>query len=427
MKEDLLHFIWKYKKLPLDNLVGTNNEALSIVDTGIHNHLAGPDFFNAKVNIGGQLWAGNVEIHLKSSDWYAHHHEKDANYNNVILHVVWDDDASVFRSDNSEIPTLELKNYIPRGILDAYQKLLDKNGVKFINCEKDIANVDSFLLDNWLERLYFERLERKSKWVFELLESSKNDWEQVLFAMLLKNFGLKINGTSFLSLAETLDFSTVRKLQSDTLALESVFYGMSHLLDSEEILDDYYIRLKKEYAYLKNKFSLEEGSVQKPEFFKLRPPNFPTIRLSQLANLYANRQNLFSNVIHASDLDEIYSLFQVTASVYWNAHFTFGKTSKKSIKRLTKSFIDLLIINTLLPLKFCYAQYQGMEVNEEITHIISQVKKEENSIIANFKHHGISIGNAKESQAVLQLYNEYCTQNKCLQCAVGNSLLQENS
>jgi len=227
-------------------------------------------------------------------------------------------------------------------------------------------------------------------------------------------------------LAQALDFSTVRKLQSDILALESVFYGMSHVLDSEEIVDDYYIRLKKEYVHLKNKFGLEEGSVQKPEFFKLRPPNFPTIRLSQLANLYAKRQNIFSSVIHASQLAELYAIFEISASGYWNDHFTFGKTSKKSIKRLTKSFIDLLIINTLLPLKFCYAKHQGKDANEEIIHIISQIKKEENSIIANFKHHGISIGNAKESQAILQLYNEYCTQNKCLQCAVGNSLLQGN-
>lgn len=426
MKEDLLHFIWKYKKLQLDDLVTTNNEPIAIVDTGTHNHLAGPDFFNAKVNIDGQLWAGNVEIHLKSSDWYAHNHEQDANYNNVILHVVWEDDAAVFRSDSSEIPALELRNYIPKTLLDAYQKLFAKNDIRFINCEKSIADVDAFLFENWLARLYFERLERKSKFVMELLENSKNDWEQVLFALLLKNFGLKINGASFLSLAQALDFSKVRKLQSDTLQLESVFFGMSHLLDNDEIVDEYYIQLKKEYAHFKIKFDVEEGSVQKPEFFKLRPPNFPTIRLSQLANLYAKRQNLFSSIIDASGLEELYRLFDVSAGPYWNDHFTFGRTSKKSVKRLTKKFIDLLIINSLLPLKFCYARHRGKDANEEIIHIISQIKKEENSIITNFKRHGISIGNAKESQAILQLYNEYCTQNKCLQCAVGSRLLQGN-
>ncbi|MDT7827831.1 DUF2851 family protein [Pricia sp. S334] len=426
LREDLLHFIWKYRKLCTTELVGTNNEPIRIVEPGIHNHLAGPDFFNAKLSIDGQLWAGNVEIHLSSSDWYAHHHERDSNYDNVILHVVWEDDAAVFYSDNSQIPTLELRNYISQNLLDDYQNLFDRNGTGFINCEKHIAEIDTFLLDNWLERLYFERLERKATLVLELLETSKNDWEQVLFALLLKNFGLKVNGSPFLSLAQALDFSTVRKLQFDSLTLESVFYGMSHLLDSDEIFDDYYIRLKKEYVYSRKKFDLKADAVQKPHFFKLRPPNFPTIRLSQLANLYATHQNLFSRVIHATDLSEIRSLFNVSASGYWNRHYTFGKPSRKSTKKLTGKFIDLLVINSLLPLKFCYARHQGKDANEEIIQIISQIKKEENSVIANYERVGVGIENAKESQALLQLYNEYCTQNKCLQCAVGSRLLHEN-
>ncbi|HET8735430.1 MAG TPA: DUF2851 family protein [Pricia sp.] len=424
MKEDLLHFIWKHKKLGATDLSGSKSEAIVVVDPGIHNHLAGPDFFNAKVQIDGQLWAGNVEIHVKSSDWYAHHHEQDANYNNVILHVVWDDDGAVFRSDSSEIPTLELRNYIPKTLCNAYQDLFDKRGIGFINCERHIARTDTFILDNWLERLYFERLERKSKFVLDLLHDSKNDWEQVLFALLLKNFGLKINGEAFLGLSRTLDFSTVRKLGPKPLHLESVLYGMAHLLDDGDIPDAYYLQLKKEYAHFKNKFGLQSEGVQKPGFFKLRPANFPTIRLSQLANLYAKRHNLFSAVIHASDLTEFYAIFAVSASPYWNDHFTFGKTSKKSVKRLTKSFIDLLIINSLLPLKFCYAQHRGKEADEEILHIISQIKQEENNIVANFNKHGIAVNDARESQAILQLYNEYCIRNKCLQCAVGSRLLQ---
>ncbi len=426
MKEDLLHFIWKYRKVKSVDLFGSKNEPIVVIDTGSHNHLAGPDFFNAQVSIDGQLWAGNVEIHLKSSDWYAHNHERDTNYNNVILHVVWEDDGAVFRSDSSEIPTLELRNYIPENLLDAYQNLFDKKSTSFINCEKSIAHTDSFFFENWLERLYFERLERKSKFVLELLRKSKNDWEQVLFALLLKNFGLKINGDSFLSLARALEFSTLRKLQTSPLYLESVFFGMAHLLDHDNIRDDYYLKLKNEYAHLSNKFNLRAEGVQKPEFFKLRPPNFPTIRLSQLANLYANRQNLFSAVIYASDLTELYAIFDVSASAYWNEHFTFGKTSKKSVKRLTKKFIDLLIINSILPLKFCYARHLGKEAEEEIIPIISQIKKEENSIITNFNKQGVEVKNAEHSQAILQLYTEYCTQNRCLQCAVGSILLQEN-
>lgn len=427
MKEDLLHFIWKYKKLQLADLITTKNESVIIIDTGVHNHLSGPDFFNAKINIDGQLWAGNVEIHLNASDWYAHHHEKDPNYNNVILHVVWEDDAEIFRTDSSIIPTLELKNYISKDLLGAYQKLLHQKGTTFINCEKDILTVDDFLFENWLDRLYFERLERKSNFVFELLEESKNNWEQVLFAMLLKNFGLKINGPAFLSLAQALDFSAVRKLQNDRVQLESVLFGMSHLLNDETILDEYYVHLKKEFRYLKSKLDLKEESVQKPEFFKLRPPNFPTIRLSQMAGLYSKHQNLFSKLIHASKLEQLYEIFDVNANAYWNTHFTFGKSSKKSIKRLTRKFVDLLTINTILPLKFCYATHLGKDVNGQIFEIISQIAAEGNSVVSNFRSLKIPVKNAMESQALLQLYNAYCTKNRCLQCVVGNSLLNRNS
>ncbi len=426
MKEDLLHFIWKYKKLQLPELVTSKKESVSIIDVGIHNYHAGPDFFNSKVNIGGQLWAGNVELHIKSSDWYAHRHEEDANYDTVILHVVWEDDASVFRKDGSEIPTLELKEYIPQELLLAYQSLFDKKEKAFINCEKDIGTIDSFIFQNWLERLYFDRLESKSNLVLDLLKQSNNDWEKVMFTMLLKNFGLKINGGSFFSIANVIDFSVVRKIQNNPLQLESILYGLAGFLEDDTIVDSYYLQLKKEYGFLSNKFDIQKESIQKPEFFKLRPPNFPTVRLSQFASLYSKHQNIFSKIIDATDLEEIYKVFNVSTSEYWNDHYTFGKVSKKSSKKLTKKFIDLLVVNTLLPLKFCYAKHIGKEVDEEIITIVSKIKKEENTIISNFKTIGAKAMNAKDSQAILQLYNEYCTQNKCLQCAVGSHLLQGN-
>lgn len=426
MKEDLLHYIWKHKKLLLGQLVGTQGESISILDTGTHNHLTGPDFFNAKIKIDDQLWAGNVEIHLNASDWYAHRHEEDANYNNVILHVVWQDDATVFRKDRSKITTLELKGYVPEKLLMSYRDLMDKQGVRFINCERHIGQLDAFLLENWMDRLYFERLERKSRQVSELLQASKNDWEQTFFKLLLKSFGLKINGEAFMSLGETLQFSTVQKISGDRFQMESLLFGMSHLLEGEDVVDEYYLQLQKEFGHLKGKYDLDASGVIKPEFFKLRPANFPTLRLSQLANLYAERQNLFSQVINASGIDAIYAIFEVSASPYWNDHYTFGKTSKRSTKKLTKKFIDLLIINTLLPLKFCYARYYGKESDEEIVRIISEIKSEQNSIIGNFKDCGLSIRDARQSQAAIQLYNEYCVVNRCLQCAVGNRLLQGN-
>lgn len=427
MREDLLHFIWKYRKLPLEGLVTSNDQEIEILEVGMHNHLAGPDFFNAKIHIGGQLWAGNVEIHVKSSDWYVHGHERDSNYNTVILHVVWEDDATVFRSDESEIPTLELKHYIPSYLLNNYQNLFDKRHKRFINCEKDIGQIDPFVFQNWLDRLYFERLEDKSVLVQSLLKDSKNNWEQVLFTLLLKNFGSKINGESFSSLGRALDFSSIRKIQNDPFKLESVFFGLAGLLGSDSITDIHYTNLNKEYGYLKTKYQLNEEGVQRPEFFKLRPANFPTIRLSQLANLYGSHPNLFSEVMGASNIADIYSIFTITASAYWDTHFTFGKESKRNAKKLTKAFIDLLIVNTVIPLKFCYAKYTGKEVNEEIMMLASQLKKEENTIIKSFGNHGSKAKNALESQALLQLYNEYCTKNRCLDCAVGTTLLNRNN
>ncbi|WP_299529280.1 DUF2851 family protein [Ulvibacterium sp.] len=427
MREDLLHFIWKYRKLPLKGLVTSNGQKIEIFEVGIHNHFAGPDFFNAKIRLEGQLWAGNVEIHVKASDWYAHGHEKDANYNAVILHVVWEDDVAVFRGDASEIPTLELKRHIPDYLLSNYQNLFDKRHKRFINCEKSIGEIDLFVFRNWLDRLYFERLEGKSMRLQNLLKESKNNWEQVLFNALLKNFGSKINGESFSSLGGALDFSIIRKIQNDSFKLESVFFGLMGLLTNHSIKDIYYINMSKEYGYIKAKYQLDDRGIRQPEFFKLRPANFPTIRLSQLANLYSVHPNLFSEVIEAASTTELYSIFTVSASSYWDTHFTFGKESRRSTKKLTKAFIDLLIVNTIIPLKFCHAQYTGKEINEEIAMLASQLKREENNIVKNFDDHRIKATNAFESQALLQLYNEYCIKNRCLECAVGTTILNRNN
>ena len=426
MREDFLHFIWKYKKLELADLKTTTNESIEIISLGSHNKLAGPDFFNARLKIKDQLWAGNVEIHVNSSDWYVHGHEMDANYDNVILHVVWDDDVSVYRRDNSLIPTLELKNYISHELVESYKSLLNNKAITFINCESELAKIDEFIFENWLERLYFERLESKSALVVTLLEKYNNDWEQVLFSMLLRNFGSKINADSFLSIAHQLKFSTVRKVSANVNELESLLFGLAGLLEDAK-LDTYYLSLKKEYDYLRHKYGINNSGVLRPSFFKLRPPNFPTIRLSQFANVYARHNNLFSKLIEAKSVEDIYSLFNVSASSYWSTHFNFEKTSKKSEKKLSKKFIDLVIINTILPLKFNYAKYLGKQIDDEIVYIATQIGAEQNSIVEKYKNLNIKIANSAESQSILQLYNEYCSKNKCLECAIGNSLLKGNN
>lgn len=427
MREDLLHFIWKYHKLPVTQLRTSRQESVRVKAAGLQNQQAGPDFFNAKVEIDEQLWVGNVEIHIKSSDWYAHHHQTDDNYDNVILHVVWDDDVSVFRKDGSQIPTLELKHYVPKTLLQRYQTLLENAKTTFINCEKEFSTIDPFLVESWLHRLYIERLEQKSGLIFSLLKQSHNDWEGVLFALLARNFGTKINGEFFLDKALQLDFSIIRKTSSNTEQLESLLLGHFGLLHDETCTDVFYLQLKKEYTYLAQKFALPLSSL-KPKFFGLRPPNFPTIRLAQLAQLYGSRQNLFATLMEQKTADDIYRLFEATAtSSYWDTHFTFGKVSKKSRKPLSKGFIDLLIINTLIPLQFCYAKHLGQDWNDQLLSLISQLKKETNTIIKGFENIGSKSRNALESQAKIQLYTQYCTQNKCLQCALGTHLLNRTS
>ncbi|WP_104734449.1 DUF2851 family protein [Hanstruepera ponticola] len=423
MKEDFLHYIWKQKKYQSVNLKTVDGSDVLVKSSGTHNHLAGPDFFNAQITIGNQLWAGNVEIHLKSSDWYVHNHETDSNYDNVILHVVWEHDADIFRNDNSVIPTLELKNYINQSVLDNYQKLFSKSS-KWINCEKDFPDVDDFVLKLWLERLYIERLEQKSEVIQDLLNKSKNNWEAVLFGMLAKNFGLNINGEAFLSMSQSFDFSIVRKLQSNQQELEALFLGQMGLMNADH-QDRYFIDLKDQYHYIKHKFKLDENSVLPAQFYKLRPPNFPTIRLAQLAALYYKQHNLFSELISKKDLTDLYQMFEISVSDYWQTHYNFGTVSSSSKKALTKAFINLLLINTIIPIKFAYSKSRGNENTQDIFELIRLLPAEKNSIIEKFQDLKKEPFSAYETQAYIQLKKQYCDKNKCLQCAIGNALLSE--
>ncbi|WP_339896307.1 DUF2851 family protein [uncultured Algibacter sp.] len=421
MQEDFLHYIWKHKKFRFNNLKTTTAKSIVVTSVGQHNFNSGPDFFNAKIKIGEQLWAGNVEIHINSSDWFLHSHEQDKTYDNVILHVVWEDDTEVFRKDNTAIPTLQLKDVVDVSMLNNYEKLFAKQN-KWINCENDFASTDNFILSNWLERLYFERLERKSKTIKTLLDASKNDWESVLFKMLTKNFGLKVNGESFFSLAQSIDFSLIRKTQSNPQVLEALLFGQAGLLE-KDVEDAYYSGLTDEYEFLKQKFGIKNNQVLPLQFFRLRPPNFPTIRLSQLANLYSKHQNLFSKVIELNKLEDFYELFKVSTSEFWKTHYTFQKESKSSTKTLSKSFVDLLLINTILPIKFSYAKQKGEEVDSEIIKLATAIASEKNNIISAFNNLKKVSKSSLDAQALIQLKTEYCDKNKCLKCAVGNQFL----
>ncbi|WP_370476794.1 DUF2851 family protein [Tamlana flava] len=424
MREDFLHYIWKHKKFSTESLQTTASESIFITSFGQHNLDSGPDFFNAQMKIGEQLWAGNVEIHVKSSDWFLHNHETDKAYDNVILHVVWEHDMDVFRKNNTPIPTLQLKGLIDTPILNNYEKLFSKTS-KWINCENDFFTVDDFMLNNWLERLFFERLERKSKDIEALLIDSKNDWEAVLFKMLAKNFGLKVNGESFFSLANSIDFSIIRKTRTEQSNLEALLLGQACLLD-EDLEGAYFKKLKQEYTFLMQKFQLNNSQVLPIQFFRLRPPNFPTIRLSQLASLYHLHQNLFSKVVETNKLEDFYGLFKVSTSKFWKTHYTFQKESKPSEKRLSKSFIGLLLINTVIPITFCYAKHQGKDVEDHILNLATSLSSEKNSIVDAFNNLKKVSKTSLESQAMIQLKTTYCDTDKCSQCAIGNTLLSRN-
>jgi len=409
MKEDFLHYLWKFKKFDTLNLKTFNGEEITIINVGQYLELAGPDFFNAQITIGNQKWAGNVEIHLKSSDWYVHHHERDGAYENVILHVVWEHDTEIFRSNNTEIPVLELKKYVDKTTIENYQSLMTPKS--WIFCEKQLKDVDGFALKNWQERLFFGRLERKSKPIYELLEQTNNDWEAVLFCLLSKNFGLNTNGETFLKIAQAIPFSIIRKESFEVENLEALFFGNAGLLDMEKE-DNYFKDLKFRYFYLLHKYKLEKKNIELPQFFKHRPDNFPTIRLSQLANLYHGQQNLFSKISAANSVGVIYGILEISASNYWQNHYQFDKESPKKKKKLSKSFIDLIVINTIIPLQFAYAKSQGKEISEVLIQLLNEVAPEKNAIMDKFSSFGIKSKNAFESQSLLQLKNEYCNKNR---------------
>jgi len=423
MKEDFLHYLWKFKKFETLNLRTTQNEPVTIIKTGEYLELSGPDFFNAQIKIGEQKWAGNIEIHLKSSDWYIHHHEEDPAYVNVILHVVWENDTAIFRQNNTEIPVLVLKDYVSGDMISNYNSLVSPKS--WIFCEKQIHEVDDFILKNWQERLFFERLERKSKFIYSLLQETNNDWEAVLFCALAKNFGLNTNGTAFLQIAKSIPFSIIRKESFEFENLEALLFGTSGLLEAEKE-DVYFTDLKLRYFYLLHKYQLDKTHIDSVAFFKHRPDNFPTIRLSQLAQLYHKHHNLFSKVIALKSIDQVYSLLTVSSGLYWQNHYQFDKESPKKIKSLSKSFLDLIIVNTIIPLQFAYSDIMGESAAEDLIAFMNEVAPENNAIINKFKSFGLSSKNSFDTQTLLELKNEYCNHKACLKCAIGMELLKNN-
>lgn len=423
MQEDFLHHVWKHQKFKVTDVLKTNQgESLEIISTGSHNQqLSGPDFFNAKIKIGKQIWAGNVEIHIRSSDWYAHNHEKDEAYDSVILHVVWEDDVEVYRQNEEIIPSFSLKEFVSAQTFENYKNLIGIPS-KQINCEKDFRHFDDFTLSNWLERMYIERLEKKSELIFKLLDESKNNWEEVTFKLLAKNFGLNRNGEAFLNMAEQLPYKIISKHHTSAIELEALFLGTSGLLEPESE-DNYVLKLKENYDYLKHKYQLQKAMI-KPQFFRLRPDNFPSLRLAELAKTYNKEPQLFQKFLNLKHKEEFYAFFDFKLSKFWDTHYSLSKVSKQKTKKITQAFVDLLIINTILPLKFCFEKQQSAADFDALLDLISKLKPEQNRKVNVFESIRPKTNvSALESQALLHLKTNYCDKNYCLKCHLGQKLI----
>jgi len=424
LKEEFLHYIWKYKLFNTIDLTIDGNKPIEIQRAGVQNFDSGPDFFNAKIKVGDTLWVGNVELHIKSSDWIKHKHDKDLAYNNVILHVVYENDIPVFNSKNQLIPTLELKPLIKKNVIDNYQEL--QVSKDWIPCGNQIQEIDSTIVNLWLERLVYERLERKSTEISIILSENNNDWETTFYQVLLKYFGLKINGLPFELLAKSSPLKIVEK-HSSINSIEALLFGQAGLLN-KNIEDNYYAELTEEYIFLKNKFNLNPLDPSIWKFLRMRPNNFPTIRISQIANLLSKTPRLFNAVINTKTYSELNKMFQIKASEYWNYHYTFGQESTYiKPKKIGWQTVNNIIINVIAPITFVYGKsVNNEELIDRSLNWLTEIDPEKNSIISNWSKLKINANNARDTQALIELKNNYCSEKKCLNCNIGNKLLNRH-
>ncbi len=425
MKEKFLHFIWRFQLFHNFPLCTTDGSIVSVEEKGLWNKLdSGPDFSMAKIKIDNQIWAGNVEIHVRSSDWDLHKHSSDKNYENVILHVVFEHDKEIEFLRSRKIQTLELKNFIPSEVLSNYERLIDA-GKNFIPCEKSIHLIREESVKFWLERLVIERLERKTNEIEQEFLNCNKDWEELLFKKMAYAFGLKINAESFADWANSFPFKVLTKIQTKPDLVYALFFGQAGFLDfeTEEI---YTSNLKKDYSFLQSKFGLNPLDKSVFEFFRLRPPSFPTVRLMQLATLYGHYQNVFMFLMGTKDLGKIRQVFRdLKYPEFWKNHFTLEKESPvRSDKEISDELIDRIIINVILPLKFVYAKHRATNVSDELLEGLRNLPAEKNTIIQEFSKLGLKAENAFESQAYLELKRHFCNEKKCLNCALGLQILK---
>lgn len=426
MKEEFLHWLWKYSLYNQENLFDNEKNKILVLDPGEYNRDSGPDFFNARILIAGTVWAGNVEIHTKSSHFDNHGHQNDPAFNNVILHIVSEYDKQVFNAKGEELLTAEIS--FDSSLYEKYVSLV--NNPYIIACQDDIRKIDKILVNHWFSSLVIERFQAKSDLILKIFSQTGNDWDESFYRILTRYFGFRVNTEPFEMLAAALPFRIIRKHTDNIFQIEALLFGTAGLLETglfkEAISDEYYRSLIKEYAILSAKYSLQPLHGWLWKFARLRPANFPTIRLSQLAAMLSVAGGLFSRVLEATDVNQIKELFEVAASPYWDDHFVFGKKSR-NIKKNTGSLAgDILLINAVIPMIFVYGQSRDCQnISERALSFLENIGPEDNIITSEWREAGILAESAFYSQALIQLRNEYCKKRKCLNCRIGNKIISQ--
>ena len=418
--EQLLHYVWKHKIFPLKELKTTTGQQVEVIDTGLANTDAGPDFFNAKLKLDGVLWIGNIEIHERSSDWFKHGHHADAGYNSVILHIASEIDMEISRSNGERIPQIQL--ICPEAVRTNYKELLETDS--YPPCYRIIPSLSPFTAHSWMSALQMERFEQKATLLNERLKRCQGNWEDAFFITLARNFGFGLNGDAFETWAHQLPFRAVDKHRNDLFQIEAIFFGQAGILEDSDG-DGYYLRLKKEYTYLQHKFGLIPMDASLWRFLRLRPANFPHIRIAQLACLYHRAYGLLSRIMETETLQGVRDILKGGTSEYWLTHYTFGGSSPSRPKALSNTSLDLLIINTVVTFLYAYGLHKGNPVLcARAGSFLEELKAENNYITRMWEQYGMKASNAADSQALIQLKKEYCDKKKCLYCRIGYEYLK---
>ena len=431
--EQLLHYIWKHHILPLHELRTTDGLPVEVIDPGLHNKHAGPDFFNSKLRIGGTMWVGNVEIHERSTDWFLHSHDQDPAYNNVVLHVASVVDTDVVTADGSRPPQMEL--HVPPYIMQNYRRLLAAD--RYPPCRETVMQLPQLTIHSWMSALGAERLADKCKAIEQRVKAAGGSWEQAFFATIARSFGFGVNSEAFEQWAARLPLMQVAHHRDDPFQVEALFIGSAGLLDTEAMndrqrtaatADHYFLKLKREWNYLAHKFSLTEMPRQTWRFMRLRPQNFPYIRLSQLAQLYCSRHAELSRIATCTTLNALREALKTEVGDYWRTHYTFGNESRENAKHLSAASIDILIVNAVVPMLHAYGRHRQDEMLiARAAEMLESMPPEDNTHIRLWQECGIKADNAADTQALIQLHTHYCERKDCLRCRFGYHCIKKTS